>query len=146
MDRRIEGSLWITLQGGSDGVGRSEVPTDSGADPGAVEGASTFMGPERTTGLRTHPHTEEMKNIRQEPQGPVSNISSVSCDPPQSCRLSGWRSASSPAAWRPSSLTRFSARVSLRGNTPPSSTVTRPSPRHSGCVGTSHNLCVLSEN
>lgn len=49
----------ITLQGRGDGVGQFEVPTDSGADSCAVQGASTFMRPEWTTGLRTHSQTTE---------------------------------------------------------------------------------------
>lgn len=51
--------VWITLQGGGHGVGMFEVPADSGADSCAVQGASTFMRPEWTTGLRTQSHTAD---------------------------------------------------------------------------------------
>lgn len=44
---------WITLQCRCDGVGRPKVSADSGTDSCAVEGASTFVRPERAAGLRT---------------------------------------------------------------------------------------------
>lgn len=61
-DRQTDGWV-ITLQGWGDGVGRSEGPADSGTDSCAVQGAATFMRPERTTGLGTRLH--HGTNIRQ---------------------------------------------------------------------------------
>ena len=55
----MDGCVVVTLQGGGDGVGQSEVASDPGADPGAVQGASTFMRPERTASLRTHSTDEK---------------------------------------------------------------------------------------
>lgn len=43
----------FTLQGRCDGVRWPEVPADPGADPGAVQGASTLMGPEGAASLET---------------------------------------------------------------------------------------------
>lgn len=43
----------FTLQGWCDGVRWPEVPADPGADPGAVQGASTLMGPEGAASLET---------------------------------------------------------------------------------------------
>lgn len=51
----------FTLQSWSDGVGQSEVPTDFGADPGAVEGTSTLVRPEWSTGLKTHSQSGHMR-------------------------------------------------------------------------------------
>lgn len=62
MDGWMDGCALITVQGGCDGVGQSEVSADSGTDSCAVQGASTFMRPEWTTGLRTHSHTAAVKN------------------------------------------------------------------------------------
>lgn len=54
MDGWMDNDQWMfTLQRWCDGVRRPEVPADPGADPSAVQGASTFMGPEGTTGLET---------------------------------------------------------------------------------------------
>lgn len=52
-----EGCVEVTLQSRGDGLGGSEVPAGSGADPSAVQGTSTLMRPERTTGLRTQRDT-----------------------------------------------------------------------------------------
>lgn len=46
-------SCSFTLQRRRDGVRRPEVPADPGADPSAVQGASTLMGPEGAAGLET---------------------------------------------------------------------------------------------
>lgn len=59
MDGWMDGGVVVTLQGGGDGVGQFEVASDPGADPGAVQGASTFMRPERTASLRTHSTDEK---------------------------------------------------------------------------------------
>lgn len=43
----------FTLEGRCDGVRWPEVPADPGADPSAVQGASTLMGPEGAASLET---------------------------------------------------------------------------------------------
>lgn len=55
--------MLITLQGRCDGVGQLEVSADSGADPSAVQGTSTFVRPERTAGLRQHKRKEENQSL-----------------------------------------------------------------------------------
>lgn len=55
--------MLITLQGRCDGVGQLEVSADSGADPSAVQGTSTFVRPKRTAGLRQHKRKEENQSL-----------------------------------------------------------------------------------
>lgn len=42
----------LTLEGRSDGSGELEACIDSGAYPSAVVGATTLIGPQRSTGLQ----------------------------------------------------------------------------------------------
>lgn len=53
VDRQMEDQRLFTLQCRCDGLRRPEVPADPGADPSAVQGASTLMGPQGATGLET---------------------------------------------------------------------------------------------
>lgn len=128
MDGWMDGGVVVTLQGGGDGVGQFEVASDPGADPGAVQGASTFMRPERTASLRTHStdekhmRTQVCESHLRESEGESrcltnTTLNSVSCDSPRSCCPSGWRSASSPASSCLSSLTRCPEKVCLIKNT-----------------------------
>lgn len=52
-DGQMDDKWTFTLQGRCDGVRWPEVPADPGADPGAVQGASTLMGPEGAASLET---------------------------------------------------------------------------------------------
>lgn len=60
--------MLITLQGRCDGVGQLEVSADSGADPSAVQGTSTFVRPERTAGLRQHTQRVDKHKRKEENQ------------------------------------------------------------------------------
>lgn len=53
VDRQMDDQWTFTLQCWCDGVRWPEVPADPGADPSAVQGASTLMGPEGAAGLET---------------------------------------------------------------------------------------------
>lgn len=64
----------ITLQCGCNSVGQSEVSADSGTDSCAVQGASTFVRPERTTGLRTHSQTASNERQAHEKRVTVENL------------------------------------------------------------------------